>query len=234
MAEVGFKGTVGVVTPFKRQANRLRDALTDTLDEELRHTWALRVGTAHAFQGDERDVIVVSLCCSAEMSAGTRSFVTSSRNLFNVAVTRARAVLHVVGDRSWAREEGPDFIRRLAVGASAPQKPSATPAYESVWEERLDEALRDAGILTQPQYPVAGRRLDLAVVRPGLKLDIEVDGEAYHRRPDGTRKPDDLWRDHQLKGLGWRVKRFWVYQLREDMAGCISVVQKLLESSDEE
>ncbi len=234
MEAVGFDGSVGVVTPFKRQRNRLNDLLTQELSEDLRFAWKLKVGTAHAFQGDERDVILVSLCCGPGMRPGTQSFVTRTENLFNVSVTRARAILHVVGNLQWAKEEGPTFIRKLASLCTRPQPPAQrTPRYESVWEQRLDEALHAVGIKTECQYPIAGRRLDLAVLKPKIKLDIEVDGETYHRAPDGGRKPDDLWRDHQLRAIGWSICRFWVYELREDMDGCVQKVQRILEEHDD-
>ncbi|MCK7575763.1 MAG: DUF559 domain-containing protein [Chromatiales bacterium] len=72
-----------------------------------------------------------------------------------------------------------------------------------------------------PQFPIVGRRLDLAILRGNIKLDIEVDGDRYHRDPSGRRKSSDLWRDHQLRSLGWHVKRYWVYQLRENLDGCL-------------
>jgi very-short-patch-repair endonuclease len=56
------------------------------------------------------------------------------------------------------------------------------------------------------------------------KVDIEVDGDKYHRNRDGSRKKDDVWRDIQLHGMGWIVMRFWVYQLREDLNGCVEKI----------
>jgi very-short-patch-repair endonuclease len=32
----------------------------------------------------------------------------------------------------------------------------------------------------------------------------------------------------QLKGLGWKVCRFWVYELREDMQACVDKVLKII------
>jgi hypothetical protein len=48
-----------------------------------------------------------------------------------------------------------------------------------------------------PQYPIAGRFLDLAILNP-QKVDVEVDGETVHRTAGGGRKDDDYWRDLQL------------------------------------
>ena len=77
-----------------------------------------------------------------------------------------------------------------------------------------------------PQYPVSGRRLDLALVSKNIKIDIEVDSDRYHRNPDGSRKMDDTWRDIQLMGKGWKVMRFWVYNLRDNMEKCVSEIEK--------
>ena len=87
----------------------------------------------------------------------------------------------------------------------------------------LFDALVEAGLTPLPQHPVSSRRLDIALIRQdgsNMKIDIEVDGDC-HRNPDGTRKEDDIWRDIQLQALGWKVMRFWTYELREDMDRCI-------------
>ena len=76
------------------------------------------------------------------------------------------------------------------------------------------------------QYPLVGKRLDLAI--PSLKIDIEVDGEKYHRDASGMRKAEDLWRDMTIKAAGWTPIRFWVYELREAMAECVGKVVCLM------
>jgi very-short-patch-repair endonuclease len=81
-----------------------------------------------------------------------------------------------------------------------------------------------------PQYSIAGRFLDLAVLSP-KKIDIEVDGESVHRTAGGGRKDDDYWRDLQLQSLGWRVRRFWVYELREDLSRCTQSIVDLLKEN---
>jgi very-short-patch-repair endonuclease len=73
---------------------------------------------------------------------------------------------------------------------------------------------------------VAGRFLDLGVLSPH-KVDVEVDGESVHRTAGGGRKDDDHWRDLQLESLGWRVCRFWVYELRENLGKCVERVKRV-------
>jgi very-short-patch-repair endonuclease len=233
LLENNFLGTVGVVTPFRQQANRLRDALFES-DSQLYAALIgskVNVDTAHGFQGDERDVIVFSLCAGPGMPAGSLTFLRETGNLFNVAASRARSVLHVVGNREWARKCGIQHIEQLATPQKLqPGTPQQGPWYphESPWEEKLYRALLDNGLEPRVQFPVSWRRLDLALVREGdtpIKIDIEVDGDC-HRNPDGTRKMDDLWRDIQLQGMGWKVMRFWTYRLREEMSACVEEIRK--------
>ncbi len=231
LARDGYEGTIGVVTPFTSQVKRLNDALEtgDVLPLSFRERVRFLVATAHGFQGDERDLIMFSLCGGPAMPYGSIAFLQKNPNLFNVAVSRARAVLHVVGNRDWALGCGLQFIEQLAKRTlpnhSARQINRSAP-YQSPWEKILHEALTRAGIEAAPQYPIAGRFLDLGVVSP-VKLDIEVDGE-HHRTARGGRRDDDHWRDLQLQSLGWKVCRFWVYELREDLQRCVTKVGTLL------
>jgi len=234
LLETGFRGTIGVVSPFRQQANRINDALYDKqISQEIMAETRLHVDTSHGFQGDERDIMFFSLCAGPDMPRGSLHFLREQGHLFNVAVSRARAVLHVVGNQPWARSCGVKHIEQLAVerswnnqnGVKGPWAP-----HDSPWEKVLYTALVAKDLKPVPQYPVAGRRLDLALVRSGenaLRLDIEVDGDRYHRNPDGSRKQEDIWRDYQLRGLGWQIKRFWVYQLKENLEECVDSILKI-------
>lgn len=232
LAAQDYRGTVGVVTPFRQQMIRLRDLLEtdDELPREFMERVRFLASTAHGFQGDERDLILFSLCAGPDQPEGAKVFLRENPNLFNVAVSRARAVLHVVGNRDWALGCGIPFIEKLARRTLPDHSRADRPRgdlYQSPWEERLAEALRQAGINTMPQYPIAGRFLDLAILTP-KKVDLEVDGETVHRTAAGGRKDDDYWRDLQLQSLGWRVCRFWVYELREDLTRCTQRVLDIL------
>ena len=229
-----FKGTLGVVTPFRQQQKRIQDRIFDgALPHNLLEQSDLIIDTAHGFQGDEKDVMIFSLCGGPNMPRGSLHFLRESKNVFNVAVSRARAVLHIVGNRDWALRSGINHLVQLSKSKNEKKQeivPGQWSPHESPWEQVFYEALLKKNIETIPQYPVVGRRLDLAYVdkKRNLKIDIEVDSDRFHRNPDGSRKRDDTWRDIQLMSLGWEVKRFWVYRLREDMDKCVSEIKKLV------
>jgi superfamily I DNA and/or RNA helicase len=89
----------GIVTPFRLQMERIEQAV------RTRPWWdqvkgRLTVGTAHRFQGDERDVMIFSPVVAEGMLPRLVRWVADGDQLLNVALTRARAALHVVGDHA--------------------------------------------------------------------------------------------------------------------------------------
>ncbi|MBK8536908.1 MAG: DUF559 domain-containing protein [Candidatus Competibacteraceae bacterium] len=216
----GFAGTIGVVTPFREQANRLRDQVERVLPVDRVADTRLEVHTAYGFQGDARDVMLFSLCVGPEMPERARQFLRETGNLINVAISRARAICHVFGNLDYAAQCGIPSLETL-LARRQPQRPTTTNQFDSPWEEAQWQTLAARGIETITQYPIAGRRLDLALIRGDCHLDSEVDVDCFPRDPDGRRKMADLWRDRQLRALGWKVVRFWVYELRENMNACI-------------
>lgn len=228
LAAPGSEGTVGVVTFFRPQARRIHELANREIGADTLNRLNVRIFTANRFQGDERDVMLLSLCLSPDMPEGARNFLVREKRLLNVAVSRARAVCHVFGNRTFAASCGIPHIETLVrrVNAAAvPPDARFDDRFDSPWEQRLYEALLERGVHPIPQHPVGGRFLDLAIVddtrRPPRLLDVEVDGVAFHTSADGDRLQTDLWRDHQLCGLGWKILRFWVYELRDDMEGCL-------------
>ena len=125
---------------------------------------------------------------------------------------------------------GIPHVVRLADPPNLGAGRAPTPVFESSWEQKLCGALEGRGLTPIPQYELVGRRLDLALVGDGkVPIDIEVDGARFHREPDGSRRRDDIWRDIQVQGAGWRVLRFWVHELRDDMERCVRVIERTWE-----
>lgn len=230
LAETDFRGTIGVVTPFRVQANRINDAVHQRLPSEVLKRWRFLAHTADGFQGDERDMVIFSLVGNSGMPTGSAYFLQNSPNRFNVAVSRARAVLKVFGDKDWAGDCGISFVselfRKCQEGETGSGYIPRMDLVGPVWEPRLADALRQQGIAFEQQYPTCGYHLDFALLRPETKLNVEVDGETHHRVPGGGRRIEDIYRDLVLEAAGWRVVRFWVYQLREDMNACIERIRR--------
>jgi very-short-patch-repair endonuclease len=243
--EQGYSGTVGVVTPFRAQANRIRDLVNAHPHASLLlNKLELLIDTVHKFQGDERDVMIFSPVVSTGIADGAVGFLRKTDNLFNVAITRARAALIVVGDPAAAKNAGIDYLSAFANyvenlernprqqpggpggTCSGPDYPPvAKPELVSDWERVFYRQLWEAGLRPIPQYAEEKFLLDFALCAESGKLDIEVDGERYHRDWNGELLRRDQLRNMRLIELGWDVMRFWVYQLRDEMPACVQRVK---------
>jgi predicted DNA helicase len=90
--------TIGVIAPYRAQINYLMDALEENGDlNALLLSRTLSVGTVDSFQGQERDIIAISLTRSN--ASGDIGFLSDIRRM-NVGMTRARRKLLLVGDSS--------------------------------------------------------------------------------------------------------------------------------------
>jgi superfamily I DNA and/or RNA helicase len=110
-------GDVAVIAPYDAQVQRLRALLAARVDE------GLEVDTVDGFQGREKEAVVVSLVRGNE--AGEVGFLADVRRM-NVALTRARRKLVVVGDGATVARH-PFYARFL-------EHAQATGAWRSAWE----------------------------------------------------------------------------------------------------
>ena len=244
-----YEGTIGLVSPFRAQVNKIRELITN--DTELFNKLNNRdfiCDTVHKFQGDERDLMVFSPVISKNISKGSLGFLSNNGNLFNVAITRARGALVVIGDFNSCLKSNVSYMKSFAnyvkdlkyeetldeeklIKDYGPVYPKVTnPEQVSDWEIYFYKILYQNKIKTIPQYNVDQYRLDLALLYKGKKLDIEIDGERYHRAWDGELCLRDQIRNLRLFELGWDVKRFWVYEIRDNLDECIKKIKSWKET----
>ncbi len=230
--------SIGIVTFSQAQ----QSLILDKLDEARRETPAIEahfnddrhepvfVKNLENVQGDERDVILFSICYGPDqagklsMNFGPLNREGGERRL-NVAVTRAK---HDVVIFSTLRSEQIDLSRTRALGAAhlksyleyAERGPAAiagniesaqTTDYDSVFEKEVAGFLRGKGYTVHTQIGCSGYRVDLAIVHPDTpgryRLGIECDGATYHSA--ATARDRDRLRQSVLEGLGWRIHRIW-------------------------
>ena len=95
------KYSVGIVAPFRSQVHRLQKILP-----------SVRIDTAHRFQGEECDIMILSLCVASGLSQRQWGFIEAPE-LINVAITRAKERLVIVGNLSECTSRG-GLLARLA------------------------------------------------------------------------------------------------------------------------
>nr|WP_249150797.1 AAA domain-containing protein [Bradyrhizobium sp. JYMT SZCCT0180] len=223
-----FNGSVGVISPFNAQVAEIQKIVTSRLTETERDRLSLRISTIDKFQGGEADLIVLSLVIAANSQQSTYAFLKKERRRLNVAVSRARALCIVLGDLSNAKTCRIRHIEFLADRATKPWSPPRPQQFDSSWERRLYTAMQARGLDPHPQHPLGTRYLDFALFAGKIKLDVEVDGVRWHTDVTGNRKTADRLRDREIVGRGWKVLRFWVHQLADDMETCLDSIEREL------
>ncbi|MGH1362581.1 MAG: DUF4011 domain-containing protein [Calditrichia bacterium] len=177
-------------------------------------------------QGDERDVILISIGYGKDdkgamgMNFGPLNQDGGERRL-NVLITRARKALIVYGN---FLPEELDLERTRSVGLRALRNflhyartgrleffDTVGKMPESPFEQALLAALRNNGIPVEPKVGTAGCFIDIAVKDPrgdgGYLLGIECDGVADANTRSARDR--DRIRHEILEDLGWRLYRIW-------------------------
>jgi very-short-patch-repair endonuclease len=227
-----------VVLQGSGQVRLIEDLLQQRVSPDEWESRRLRVGTPPDFQGDERDVVFLSM-----VVADRRRAVTARewQRRFNVAASRARDQMWLFHSVTLDLLSAVDLRRSLLAYVSNPPSPLALDGFddltwdsdvrdpfESRFEQRVFVALRDRGFHVTPQVDVNGRRIDLVVSGAGGRLAVECDGDDWH-----TRREDqlaDLDREHELHRAGWL---FWHVRESEfylDPEAALSGVWTTLES----
>lgn len=186
----------------------------------------LFIKNLEAVQGDERDVIFISVGygVAPNQSKPAMNFGPVSRDggdrRLNVLASRARERCVIFssitsGDISSDRpQRGTRMLRSLLYLAETGFVEAGTFTggdFDSPFEEAVARVIREAGYRVHSQVGVSNFRIDLGVIDPTQEgryiLGVECDGATYH----GARSARDRDRLRQdiLEGLGWHLYRIW-------------------------
>ena len=231
--ESGYE-TVGVVTPFTAQAKLIERIAKTQIGPDRLEEIDFASGTAHRFQGGERQAILFSSVLSPGMAPSGARWIEKERNLLNVAVSRARRALIVLG-HPLIRELGSPTLASLRAylrdevtrnaGAGTPVAEFRT---DSTSERFLLDAMQLGDLLPYAKLDVEGYELDFALLEEGIKLNVEVDGD-QHLDARGRQRRQDLARDRVLAKLSWTVLRIPAWRCHEEID---SVIDEIKETRD--
>ena len=228
--ESGYK-TVGVVTPFTAQARLIDQRAKTQFGQDFLDDIDFVSGTAHRLQGDERDAVILSSVLSPGMSKSSARWIEKERNLLNVAVSRARRALIVLGHPLMGDLGSPTlaslrvYLRDEVARNEGSGSLSAEFRTDSTSEKILLDAMQLQDLLPYSKLEVEGYELDFALLEQGIKLNIEVDGD-QHLDARSQQRRQDITRDRVLANLGWTILRIPAWRCHEEIDSVIEEIRK--------
>ena len=212
------KKTMGVISlQGEAQAKLIERKLLECVDLEQVEERRLICGDAYAFQGDERDIIFLSMVAAERDENGQPQRIgtlanESAKQRFNVAASRARdqlwlfhtAVRDSLSDKCLRRK-----LLEYMLDPSRRITEEQDQRFDSDFERDVFRRITERGFHVRTQVGVGDTtnhryRIDLVVEGMQGRLAVECDGDQWH---GPERYDQDMARQRDLERAGWQFVR---------------------------
>lgn len=215
--------TVGIISPFRAQVEQLKVSVSKVLSDYMIKKHQIEIGTAHTFQGDERDIMMISWAVADNSYTQSLMFMQKA-NLFNVAITRGRN--KVINFVSRNPRELPDghFRNYVSYMQNYQDKKQAVLSgeideniYKNSLEREVADKIRELDHRVVAGAEIAGLSADLLV---DDKFVIEIDGV-----DDKTKSHiSNIKKQAIIERSGFKVKRITFREWQYSPKACLDRV----------
>lgn len=215
--------TVGIISPFRAQVEQLKVSVSKVLSDYMIKKHQIEIGTAHTFQGDERDIMMISWAVADNSYTQSLMFMQKA-NLFNVAITRGRN--KVINFVSRNPRELPDghFRNYVSYMQNYQDKKQAVLSgeideniYKNSLEREVADKIRELDHRVVAGAEIAGLSADLLV---DDKFVIEIDGV-----DDKTKSHiSNMKKQAIIERSGFKVKRITFREWQYSSKACLDRV----------
>lgn len=200
--------TIGVISLLGyEQAEWIEQKLRETIGEEKMLQHQIICGDAYAFQGDERDIIFLSMVISPHVRF--QPLVRKDlKQRFNVAASRARNQMRLYHSVDLHQLHPDDLRFRLLSYCQRPNQHHISQAYDTdrgktAFEQDILHMLQQKGYRVRSQVQVGHYWIDLVVEGTKNRLAIDCVGDRWHH-PDEWE--ENIAQQQVLERAGWT---FW-------------------------
>ena len=195
------------------QAELIQKMIVEKIDAANIEKHNILCGNSSHFQGDERDVMFLTMVDSNSgevplrvMADGTES---ARKKRYNVAASRAKNQMWVINSLDVDNDLTGDIRKEFLKYVSSPKELILTEKIEknseSVFEKNVAEYLVSKGYNIRQQWEVGAYRVDMIAIFQDKKIIIECDGEKWHSTEEQIRQ--DMERQNVLERCGWEFVR---------------------------
>ena len=211
--------TIGIISPFRAQVDQLKISVSKVLSDYMLKKHQVEIGTAHTFQGDERDIMLISWAFADNSHSQSLTFLQKP-NLFNVAITRAKNKMINFISHDISNLPTGHFRSYMAYLREYTERQEAIlnkdideNVYKNDLEKEIADTLRELGKDVVAGASIANLSADLIFD----KIIVEVDGveDEIHEKIKNMRKQAILERS------GYCVKRVSYREWITSQKACI-------------
>lgn len=219
--------TIGIISPFRAQVEQLKISLSKVISDYMMEKHKIEIGTAHTFQGDERDIILISWAFANNSFPQSLTFLQKP-NLFNVAVTRAKNKMINFVSKDFT--DLPDGLFRSYLSyikeydekhEKIINKELDENTYKNSFEREVAETLRNLGYEIQAGVDLGGVNADILV---NNKFVIECDGLKDNIKSNMK----NMKKQAIIERCGFKVCRFSYREWLKSNEACINRISNYL------
>ncbi len=216
--------TIGILSPFRDQAEHITSLISKQCCVSDMEKHRLAVGTAYAFQGEERDVMFLSFAVDNQSHPSAMRHLNRA-DVFNVSVTRARSLQYLYTSIDYRNLEANSLLRCYLEGFRpvAHGAPAETDSVRDRFCTEVEQELRKRGLQLWVGYPVAGLEIDLIVHHGDRTFGIDLIGY-----PGQFRDAFSLERYKMLKRAGLRTFPLPYTYWLADRERCVAEVMAMV------
>jgi len=170
------KNTIGVISPFRNQADALTEAIINTFSSGEIRNHKIRCSTPYAFQGQEKNVIFISLSLD-DKSHGAAFAYMNKEDVFNVTITRAKhkqVVVHSFNIEALANHHLIKKMHQLEIKEE--QKWIKPSEEKDAFSNEVMEALKKLKFKIYPRFQFSSLDVDLLVKKGNQYIGIDLVG----------------------------------------------------------
>ena len=212
--------SVGIISPFRAQVEQLKVSVSKVLSDYMIKKHQIEIGTAHTFQGDERDVMMISWAVADNSFTQSLMFMQKS-NLFNVAITRGRnKVINFISRNPRELPEGHfrNYVSYMQEYQNRKQAMLSGEIDENIYKNSLErevaQKIRELDHKVIAGAEIAGLNADLLVDN---KFVVEIDGV---EDKNGNRV-SNMKKQAILERSGFKVKRITFREWHYSPKACL-------------
>ena len=219
--------SIGIISPFRAQVDQLKISVSKVISDYMMEKHQIEIGTAHTFQGDERDIILISWAFANNSFPQSITFLQKP-NLFNVAITRARhQMINFVSRDCSELPEGifRSYISFIKEYENRHQKIVNNELDENIYknsfEREVADTLRGLGYDVRAGVELGGVSADLVV---NNKFVIECDGVADNVKTSVK----NMKKQAIIERCGFKVCRFSRREWLKSSEACVNRITNYL------